>query len=325
MISVIIPVYNVEKYLDACVASVVKQTYTDFELLLIDDGSTDSSGLLCDRWQERDARIRVVHQPNQGVSAARNRGLDMARGEQMAFIDSDDWVDSDYLALMVSALAATHADLAVCGLTQHHADGHREDYVPSMNGAFPLDAQHADCFTDLNRKFLLYGPVTKFYKMELLQCHKVRFPQGTSFGEDLIFNYRYLEHVEAIACVARSTYHYRILGSSTLSGRIRPDQFATDYEQWQLLMAFYRRHNLLNATAQQLLYRRLWGIIYDSIFLLPQLQVKPLHYLRTILSTPEINQLAQWQDCFNCARWIKQAIVHRRVLTFYLYFKLKQP
>lgn len=324
MISVIIPVYNVEKYLNQCVASVVAQTYTDFELLLIDDGSTDSSGQLCDQWQKRDPRIRVMHQPNQGVSAARNHGLDMAQGELVAFIDSDDWVDSDYLALMVNAMAATHADLAVSGLTQHHTDGCDVDYIPNEEGAFLLDAQHADRFTDLNQKFLLYGPCIKLYKLTLLNRYGVRFPQGVSFGEDLTFNYRYLEHVGTITCVQRSTYHYRILGSGTLSTRVRPDQFTTDYGQWQSVMAFYRRHGLFNEAAQQMLYRRLWGTVYDSIFLLPRLQVNWWSYLRTILSIPEIAQLAKWQGCFSCARWIKRAILHRRSLVFYLYFKLRR-
>lgn len=324
MISVIIPVYNVEKYLDQCVASVVAQTYTDFELLLIDDGSTDGSAQLCDQWQERDARIRVVHQPNQGVSAARNRGLDLAQGEWVAFIDSDDWVDSDYLTLMANAMAATHADLAVGGLTQHHANGCNVDYIPNEQGAFPLDASNADRFTDLNQKFLLYGPCIKLYNLTLLNRHGVRFPQGVSFGEDLTFNFRYLEHVGTIARVQRSTYHYRILGGGTLSSQVRPDQFTTDYGQWQLVMAFYRSHKLLNETAQRMLYRRLWGTVYDSIFLLPRLQVEPRPYLRTILSIPEIDQLAQWQACFSCARWIKRAILHRRSLVFYLYFKLRK-
>jgi glycosyltransferase involved in cell wall biosynthesis len=92
MISIIVPVYNTEKYLDQCIQSILSQTYTDFELLLIDDGSTDSSGAICDRYAEQDSRVRVFHKPNGGVSSARNLGLDNAKGEWVTFCDSDDWV-----------------------------------------------------------------------------------------------------------------------------------------------------------------------------------------------------------------------------------------
>ena len=97
IVSVIVPVYNTEKYLPECIESVLFQSYTDFELLLIDDGSTDGSGLICDEYARKDFRIKVVHKSNGGVSSARNEGLDIARGEYVCFVDSDDWVCKDYL------------------------------------------------------------------------------------------------------------------------------------------------------------------------------------------------------------------------------------
>lgn len=95
MISIIVPVYNTEKYLDQCIQSILSQTYTDYELLLVDDGSTDSSGVICDRYAEQDSRVREFHKPNGGVSSARNMGLDNARGEWIGWVDSDDYIDAD--------------------------------------------------------------------------------------------------------------------------------------------------------------------------------------------------------------------------------------
>ena len=96
-ISIVVPVYNVEKYLERCIDSILAQTFTDFELLLINDGSKDSSGLICDKYAEKDSRIRVFHKENEGVSRARNLGISNARGRWLCFIDSDDWVDKEYL------------------------------------------------------------------------------------------------------------------------------------------------------------------------------------------------------------------------------------
>lgn len=118
MISIIIPVYNVKLYLDNCIQSVIQQSYTDFECILVDDGSTDGSSEICDQWAEKDNRIIIVHQPNGGVSSARNKGLEQAKGEYICFIDSDDWVDVDYLSAMINNLKEKETDLIICGLTQ---------------------------------------------------------------------------------------------------------------------------------------------------------------------------------------------------------------
>ena len=102
LLSVIVPVYKVEAYLDECVESILNQTYTDLELILVDDGSPDRSGEMCDAWAERDSRVRVIHKPNGGVCSARNAGLDAARGEYAAFVDSDDWLDPGMYEAMLA-------------------------------------------------------------------------------------------------------------------------------------------------------------------------------------------------------------------------------
>ena len=123
LISVIVPVYNVAAYLDACVGSLTGQTYKNLEIILIDDGSTDQSGALCDEWEKRDTRIRVVHQKNQGLSAARNRGLEIISGEYVAFLDSDDIIYEDAYRRMVKALERTQADVAICQEVLFYEDG----------------------------------------------------------------------------------------------------------------------------------------------------------------------------------------------------------
>lgn len=127
LVSVIVPVYNVENHVEKCLVSIMNQTYQHLEILVIDDGSTDDSGVICDRMAAEDSRIRVVHQKNAGVSSARNKGLDICSGSYVLFVDSDDWIEPEMVELMVSAIEKTNTDLAVCQIN---------DVYPQEDGSF---------------------------------------------------------------------------------------------------------------------------------------------------------------------------------------------
>jgi glycosyltransferase involved in cell wall biosynthesis len=315
LISVIIPVYNTRNELDNCLQSLISQTFPDWECILIDDGSTDGSSETCDHWANRDKRIKTIHKENGGVSSARNRGLDEARGVYITFIDSDDWIDVDYLMHLYDAVRNRHAELIVSGVVQHYYNGEKRFFVASHN-VFPLDSNHVDAFVSLNEKFLLYGSCSKLYKKKIIDRIFLRFDEACSYGEDLKFNYAYLDYVSVISSISYAGYHYRKSRGGTLSTIIRSDTFETDYIQWQLLQDFYQRHQLYVDISQRLLFQRLWGIVYDAIFA----QLRPsLLQLRHILSIPEITEMRYWQDCFNCASWIKKAILKRKACFLYFY------
>lgn len=320
MISVIVPVYNVSQSLDDCLRSIALQTYHDWECILVDDGSKDQSGVICDQWALKDSRFRVIHQQNQGVSAARNNGIKEAKGEYVCFIDSDDWVDPDYLQHLYDHIGA--AEIAVSGIVQEFDGKSGSKAIPSMTKVFALEPSSILDFVDLNRKFLLYAPHEKLYRRDIITKYDIHFPVGCAYGEDLQFNYAYLEHVKTIAQVAECDYHYRIIGSGTLSSKLRPNQFAQDYEQWQLLRDFYVRHDMWLAPAKELLYTRLWGTVYDGLFLYPKLKDVGLDYLQQVLAIPEMDDLRAYP--FPCTRWIRWAILQRQAWVFYLFFKFKK-
>lgn len=138
MYSVIIPVYEARDSLDRCVKSWLAQTEGDLELLLVDDGSTDGSRELCEKWAKKDARVRVLHQKNAGVSAARNAGIDAARGEHMFFTDSDDYVAPDYLEKMEQCMKASGAELVLCGF-HHLYEGADIQKLPKRPGVFSMN------------------------------------------------------------------------------------------------------------------------------------------------------------------------------------------
>lgn len=318
MISVIIPVYNTASFIDRCVQSVIGQFYQDWECILVDDGSTDESGWLCDKWAVRDSRIKVIHQANQGVSVARNHGIEASTGAYVAFIDSDDWVEPTYLSELKAHLH--DADLVVSGLFRENGQGSVHEVCPPSTETFELNPQGAHFFTLLNQYCLLYAPYNKLYKAAVIKQYHVSFPVGCSYGEDLLFNFQYLEHVQRISMVAKPSYHY-MEAFSVLSKKFRIDQFDNDYKQWIVRKDFFVKKGMFTEEARSVMYQFLWGIVYDGIFLFPKLKNVPEGYLKEILSIPEISDLQEFSDVFHCASWIKKSIIYRLEFVFKLYLR----
>ena len=167
---------------------------------------------------------------------------------------------------------------------------------------FRVRLQSYKLFCNAEWTELIVRPIVKLYKNNIIQHHQI-FVLTHKFHtvKTFLFNYQYLEYAHTIACIDESHYHYRILGSGTLSSKFRPKQFDTDYQQWKILQSFYQRHHLWSSTAQTYLYKRLWGILYDGIFLYPRLQNKKISYLRTILAIPEIKNWKILHNAFRAA------------------------
>lgn len=327
MISIIIPIYNVASYLNECIQSIINQTHKDFECILVDDGSSDGSEKICDQWKTKDNRIKVIHQTNQGVSSARNRGLSVAKGEYIAFIDSDDWVDTIYLEKLYQKIISSNVDLVVCGIIQHYPNQSSRKYFYN-EGVISLNETNIQAFVDLNKQFLLFGPVVKLYKKSIIQQHHLVFPLEYSYGEDLLFNYRYLEHVTSIYVINQCYYHYRILGNGTLSSIKRIEQFQTDYEQWKVLKDFYQKHKMWNTYSATYLYDRLWWCIYDSILAFPKLlngasMESQWNYIKNIVNIPEVNELSHYTSCIKAPIWLKKCIFHRMYRTLWSVLTIK--
>lgn len=209
IVSIIVPVYNVEKYLERCLDSILSQTYDDFELILVDDGSTDSSGGICDNYVSKDARIKVYHQTNLGVSAARNQGLDIAIGEFILFIDSDDYIDGDYIKSFIDIQRKSGADWIIEG----YKDG------PDIPNAVVYKKDYGQLFSHFNitsRK----GCYLKLYSRELIEKFNVKFEIGVGIGEDFLFNLGYLMVTKKIVMVNEKLYN-RVARAGSLSSTFR--------------------------------------------------------------------------------------------------------
>lgn len=223
-ISVIVPIYNVEKFLPACVNSLLAQTFSDFELILVDDGSPDGCPALCDRFALQDARIHVIHRANGGLSAARNSGIEVARGETIAFVDSDDLVHPEYLEQLYTALMDSGADLAVCGVEDVNEDGTSfpspERTLPSKEGTFSgRELMHE--FFDHNATYYTVA-WNKLYKRSLWD--KLRYPEGLVHEDDAVAHLLYW-NCATVVCLKTPLYFYRLRQGSICRNGIRPGNF----------------------------------------------------------------------------------------------------
>lgn len=319
-VSIIIPVYNVEKYLRTCLDSVIEQKYKDWECICVDDGSLDSSGIILDEYANKDDRLRVIHQKNAGVSAARNTGLTSACGEWVCFVDSDDWVGVDYLQHLVENMA-DEVDYVISGNESILEGKIIGRCIPSAKSIFALDASGAESMADLMEQNLPYGPTNKLFRLDILKEHDISFPLVTSYGEDLFFNFSYLKYVRKVASVPVSDYYYRQEIGDSLSHKVRPNRFDNDYSQWCLRRDFLVSHNLWTKRIQDYMYGHLWFFVYDGLF--ENSAKRTYAYVKHILSIPEIDELGCRANIYNTSRWIKFLILHRMSIIFYFLFKLK--
>ena len=207
LVSIIVPVYNAEKTIDRCVSSILNQSYKDFELLLMNDGSTDRSGSLCDAYEERDSRVHVLHKENTGVSDTRNQGIAMARGEYLQFADSDDWLAPDAVAGFVRAATEHQCDMVIADFYRvigervaQKGDIEKDGVMDRTEYAVNMMQRPADFY---------YGVLwNKFYKRSIIEKHQIRMDSSVSWCEDFMFNMEYVRHARTIYAMKVPVYYY---------------------------------------------------------------------------------------------------------------------
>ena len=217
-ISVIVPVYNVEDYLEECLDSLLAQTHENLEIILVDDGSTDRSGSICDRYGKMDSRIRVLHRENGGVSAARNAGLEAATGQWIGWVDSDDWVERDMFAFLLEQALGHGADIAVSGRFEEGRTtgffGRREKTLLDREAALRLLLEEDGVDNAL---------YDKLWNRELFR--DIRFPLGKTY-EDLAVVWQLFARAERVVLLPEQKYHYRYRRGSIMGNVSLPNRMA---------------------------------------------------------------------------------------------------
>lgn len=215
-VSVIVPVYKAESYLNRCIDSLLAQTFTDYEVILVDDGSPDRSGVICDEYARKDTRVKVIHQPNGGVSKARQRGMDEAKGEYTIHADPDDWVEPDMLEELYRKAKEENADMVICDFYNNSKDSQKRSVQK------PSQLRHDVVQCELFQQ--LHGSCwNKLVRRACYNQFNIKFPEGVACREDVFVNTSLLAHNIKVAYLPMAFYHYDNFsnGNSIVRSRTR--------------------------------------------------------------------------------------------------------
>lgn len=245
-LSVIVPVYNVEAYLEQCLDSIVKQTYKNIEIILVDDGSTDRSGDICDKYAVLYEFITVYHKENGGLSSARNYGLEKALGEYLAFIDSDDWVKESMFEVMVEGAIESEADVVICNCIRYFTQENQKAREIKEKNATIYKGQRA-----VIRLYSDFSACNKIYKKILFQ--NIRYPEGKLY-EDARTTYRIAEKVNTLMVTPEPLYFYR-QRETGIMGTFQKENYLDRVHVWTEIYEF-EKDKFPEAELKNILYRK---------------------------------------------------------------------
>ena len=256
-ISIIIPIYGVEAWLERAVSCLQAQTFSNFELWLVDDGSPDSSGQICDRLAAEDDRIRVIHQANAGAAAARNAAIKKATGEYLYFMDGDDWCEPSMLEDLYGFASRYCLDLVVTGFyidTYYKQDKFYEELRTAPEVVYASQQQFREHAHELFDAQLLYAPWNKLYRREYLERKGILFP--ATFWDDLPFNLDVIRDIERVGCLEGRYYHFLRARAESENTKYRADMYDKREEEHAWLQELYAHWDLDSPDIQEFLARR---------------------------------------------------------------------
>lgn len=252
LISVVVPVYNVELYLEKCIESIINQTYKNLEIILVDDGATDRSGKICDDYSQKDSRIKVIHKQNGGLSEARNAGIEIACGDYIAFVDSDDFIHPKMYETMMNIMRKDHSDMIVCGITpvSDQAEIDQNMKIPNDSDRIVNGVEFQHMYFDRKYAQTVVVAWNKLYSRRMFQT--LRFPKG-KLHEDEYTTYKITYPCKQISYVETGFYYYvtrstSIMGSFTekrfdlLLSYIERMKYFSDRKETQLAECFIKRY-----------------------------------------------------------------------------------
>lgn len=224
LVSIVVPVYNVEKYLPKCIESILTQSFTDFELILVDDGSPDNCGAICDEYARKDDRIHVIHKENGGVSGARNVALECVTGKYLTFCDSDDKYAPDWLADLLSAMEETAADMVVGGYARVAEDGRelsRKSIFAGVIDCTSLEQKVDYCIREVLEYRQGWEIWTRLFRTDIIRNHNIRFCEDCqNFAEDLGFTLEYSLYADRVTAIDEAGYLYTVRTDSMMRSSV---------------------------------------------------------------------------------------------------------
>ena len=320
LVTIIIPAYNAERTISRAIDSVLKQDYSNIELIVVNDGSIDNTKSICSQFS--DNRIRVITQENKGVSWARNKGLSNSKGKYITFVDSDDWIEDNFISQLLEVLLNNNSSLSTCGIV-------RENPTYKHFISFEKDATFHDClnnraFLELFKGGLINSCCNKLYCTDLIKGHNIRF-SGKTIVEDIEFNLKYISVSENISIIKACMYHY-MMEKDSLTTKVSEDMFQNYMDiQTQFLNMLSNDHKFI---ANEFVYHQ-----YISIFMryiakicdetLTKKEVYPI--LRKYINEPLIQQSFNNHSSINFKETLINLCLKSKLFDFIvLYYRFKQ-
>lgn len=256
-ISVIMPVYKVEEYVGKAIESIQAQTLKEWEFLIVDDGTPDKSGEICDAYAAKDERIHVIHKENGGAPSARNVAIDIAKGEYMYFMDSDDWAEPTMLEDMYNLAKRDNAQLVVAGFyidTYYTDTEYRQDDFVVADAVYPNKEAFRKNAYKLFDKNLLYTPWNKLFESRYVMENNLRFP--TTFWDDFPFNVSVVRNIERVTVTSKQYYHFIRKRAESETAAYRPNMYEKREEKHGWMINLYKEWNVHNAESREMIARR---------------------------------------------------------------------
>ena len=313
-ISVIVPVYNAEKGLNVCLDSLKEQTYKNFEVILINDGSTDKSGDICDIYTKKDDRFKVIHSENSGVSSARNKGLDTCTGDYIIFVDSDDEVKNNMLEEMLYYLQQSEADVIITGITFVRNGKKVKDILPPKHGKFDLEIWEYICKDNSG----MFGYVSnKMYKSHIIQDNQIRFDEDKKIQEDLDFALSVYSNCNSFYMLDRSYYLYNQEEKNRVKEPLTYMQIEVKKRDILINLGIYDKYKSIHCD-------KLASMIFGYLYWLPQKKDKFIYETKKLY---DINQIDRSLDSKSVSKLELKFMIYllkkKKLFILWYYFKIR--
>lgn len=233
LVSIIVAVYNANRYLGNTIEALMKQSYHNIEIILVDDGSSDESLQTCHLYSQKDSRIIVIHQENKGPGSARNTGIASARGEYLVFVDSDDYVSPSYVENLIVAITKNDYDIAIASFNKRYSNGNNQQFL-ARDASSETRELHKE-IEYLAKNALIQGPCWKIFKKDIIVSNNIVFHESWKYGEDSYFVYTYLQHVTSWVSISVADYYYEMRNSGSLSNSFTKEKIRNSIELMLLL------------------------------------------------------------------------------------------
>lgn len=325
-ISVIVPIYKAEKTLERCIESIINQSYKNIEIILVNDGSPDNSSDICRAYLNKDNRIVFLEQINKGVASARNKGIEVANGKYIVFVDSDDYVDEGYIETLYKSIVEYDADLVLSGYRKVFIKSHKKQLEYSMsNKLMYIEDFLKDIFVYLD-KMLIQTPWSKMFRKDIIDKNNIIFKEDINFGEDTFFIYNYLKYTNKVYNIENTNYNYVFENNNTLSTNPTGDKieiFLSLYEKLEDIIKMYDVYD--GEVIEKLNHKICNTLIYLNYDIYHLSKIDRLEKIKNAINNPKIRSAFKNSHNLNIqGKFIKILVMIKNHIAIDMYFNIKR-